>query len=222
VGNGADADFSYEISQNGKKISLTLRLGDQTLHIPLSVYGKHNAENAAMAASAALTLGISPTDVATALSEFKAIPRRLQYLGECRGAGVFYDYAHHPKEIEATLLTTASMGYEKTAVLFCPHTYTRTKSLWEDFAKSLAAATWAFITEIFPAREKAIPGITGERLAKAVSEAGGKGEFFSKASPTITPIFDLGADSIVLMGAGDFGDIYKKFIEAIDKERGLC
>ena len=222
VGKGDEVDFSYKTEQKSGKISVTVGGGCGAFEIPLSVLGEHNAENAAMAASAALYLGISQSCVKKALSEFKATPRRLQYLGKCRGAAVYYDYAHHPKEIAATLSALSSVGYKRTAVLFCPHTYTRTKSLWGGFVKSLGAAAWAFITEIFPAREEPIPKITGERLAKAVSEAGGAGEFFSKNSPTIDPIFEVGADSIVLMGAGDFGEIYKKFIEAIDKESELC
>jgi len=84
------------------------------------------------------------------------------------------DYGHHPAEIRATLEAARGCGYKRLLVLFQPHRYTRTQHLWEDFVRAFNQADVLVVTDIYAAGEKPVEGVTGERLAEAISSAGHK------------------------------------------------
>ena len=179
--------------------------------------GRHNAENAAAASALACSLGIDPCVIASALSEFSGIPRRAQRIADIGGAAVYYDYGHHPKEIELTIDTLKKMRYNKIAVVFAPHTYSRTRALLDDFASVLATASVSFILPIFGAREKA-DGIGASTLAARIRERGGVALFKENE---LEQIFKGDHDCILLSGAGDLSEI-KQRIENYEEDHSAC
>ena len=121
--NVSDDWRSFDVVCDGKKYC----------SISLKVYGKHNAYNALAAAGVAWLMGIAPEAVENGLSEFCGAGRRMEYKGTYNGADLYDDYAHHPGELGATIDAVKAMGYKRVIFAFQPHTYTRTKALFDDF-----------------------------------------------------------------------------------------
>ena len=141
--------------------------------LTLSIGGLHNLRNALAAAAAARALGAEWAPILEALARFRGVRRRFERLGEANGVVVVDDYAHHPTEIEATLSAARSMFPEARLVTaFQPHLYSRTRDFADAFGAALASADLAFVTDVFPAREAPIPGITGETVVAALKKAG--------------------------------------------------
>jgi len=142
---------------------------------PLSVAsgGVHNLRNALGAAAAARSMGAEWDAIQSAMATFQGVVRRFDRLGEARGVVVVDDYAHHPTEIEATLAAArASFPRARLVAAFQPHLFSRTRDFHEDFGEALAAADVVWVTDVFPARERPVPGITGAMVAQAAERAG--------------------------------------------------
>lgn len=141
-------------------------LGAMTINMP----GKHNVLNALAATGLALELGVPFAVIAQALSNFKGVERRFTYRGSFRNAEVFDDYGHHPQEINATLAVARKRAKGRLVVVFQPHRYTRTDKLWDNFIKTFInnPIDQLIITDIYPASESPIPGVTAENLVKAL------------------------------------------------------
>ncbi len=143
-------------------------LGDIELGIP----GNHNILNALAAIALADHCGAEFPHIARALSTFAGAKRRFEtkYLSaNCR---IVDDYGHHPTELAATLQTARSLKPQRLVVLFQPHRYTRTQALAEDFGKVLQSADLVFISDVYPASEKPIDGISGQTLVDAMKRHG--------------------------------------------------
>ena len=175
--------------------------GETVCHIELQVPGIHNVKNAIAASSAACILGIPGEAISRGLGDFRGAGRRFEYKGKCNGADVYDDYAHHPGELKALLDMTAALGYKRVICAFQPHTYTRTKALFHEFAQVLAQPDVTYLAEIFAAREKNEVGITSEDLAAAVEGA--------KAAPSLEELARWlkeearPGDLILTVGAGN-------------------
>jgi len=139
----------------------------------LSVPGRHNLLNALGAAAAARFLSAPWEAVALALGSFRGVGRRFQLLGEAAGVAVVDDYAHHPTEIAATLqaLRETRPG-RRVVALFQPHLYSRTRDFAADFGRALALADSVWVTDVFPARELPIPGVSGALVSEAARRSG--------------------------------------------------
>jgi UDP-N-acetylmuramate--alanine ligase len=128
----------------------------------LAVPGEHNRRNAAAAVAALELAGIERADSERVIREFRGAGRRLEPKGEAGGVRVLDSYAHHPAELTADL--AALTGDGRVLALFQPHLYSRTRHLVHGFAVALATADAACVTEIYPAREAPIPGVTGRTI----------------------------------------------------------
>jgi UDP-N-acetylmuramate--alanine ligase len=137
------------------------------LHVP--AHGVHNLQNALAAAAAARHMGVAWADIRRGIESFQGVSRRFEIIGRASGVVVVDDYAHHPTEVRATV-AAARRAYpnRRVIVAFQPHLYSRTQQLAGDFGIALADADAVWITDVFPAREEPIPGVTGELVAKAV------------------------------------------------------
>ena len=111
--------------------------GQAVCHIHLNVFGRHNALNAIAACAAALRMGVDPADIQAGLESFTGAGRRMEFKGKCNGADVYDDYAHHPGELHALIDAINALGYKRVIVAFQPHTYSRTKALFDDFVREL-------------------------------------------------------------------------------------
>ena len=184
-----DRGYTFAITKFGN------RIGEFEINIP----GVFNIENAVAAIVTALEYGIDVDTIRSAIASYRGIPRRMEYVGMRYGRRVYYDYAHHPTEIRATINALKSLTRDVVTVIFKPHTYSRTKSLWEEFRMALTLADYVILTEIYPAREEPIIGIDSRRLA---SEIGERAVFL--ADEDILPYLDEKTHgSVIIMGAGE-------------------
>lgn len=186
--------------ENGSTFTLW-RNGEKLVDIKLQVSGKHNIYNALAAAAAAMELHISPKCIAAGLSKFTGASRRFEYKGECSGALVYDDYAHHPSEVSATLNAAREHKPDRIICAFQPHTYTRTNALCDDFAKALSLADIVFLADIYAAREKNTLGITSEMISSKIPSA----KYVPKLCDIAEEIVKIAkpGDLILSMGAGD-------------------
>ena len=121
--------------------------------VNLTVPGEHNMLNALAAAAAAHTVGATPETICSALGHFSGVHRRFEILGTFDGVTVADDFAHHPTELTAVLSSAMKMGYNEVWAIFQPHTYSRTHTFLDDFAKALAIPNHLIMTEILAVRE---------------------------------------------------------------------
>lgn len=140
---------------------------------PLRVLGRHNALNALGAAAAAALEGIGQENALDSLARANGCLRRLQYVGDEAGVKVYDDYAHHPTEIAASIqaLKEAEQG-RRLLVVFQPHLYSRTQHNLEGFGPALKAADLVFITDIYPAREKPVAGVSSALIVERLEALG--------------------------------------------------
>jgi UDP-N-acetylmuramate--alanine ligase len=172
--------------------------------------GIHNVRNAAAAAAVALSLNVPADLIRAGLEKFSGVGRRFEVKGVYAGVTLIDDYGHHPAEIRATLEAARGCGYKRLLVLFQPHRYTRTQFLWDDFCRAFNDADVLVLTEIYAASEHPIEGITGERLAEAISAAGHKNVVFTSTMQAGVEFMLREArpgDAILTIGAGSVGRV---------------
>ncbi len=171
------------------------RVGDMTL----TMGGRHNLLNGLGAAAAARALGAEWPDILSALSTFAGVARRFQRIGEATGVTILDDYAHHPTEIAAALRAVRSMFADRRIVAaFQPHLFSRTRDFAREFGEALAIADAVWLTDVFPAREAPIPGITGQTIVDSTRAAGADTVHY------VPKVEDLPA---ALADAVEFGDV---------------
>ena len=185
--------------------------GETYAHVELHIAGRHNILNSLAAASAAYGLGIPGSAVEEGLATFHGAGRRFERKGTFHGADVFDDYAHHPAELHALLTTAQSMGYERVICAFQPHTYTRTKALFDDFVRELQLPDVTILAEIYAAREKNDIGISSQDLAAKIPGA----VYCSTLDQVADQLAELArpGDLILTVGAGDIFRAGEKLLE---------
>jgi UDP-N-acetylmuramate--alanine ligase len=144
------------------------KLGDATLSVP----GKHNVSNALGVIALATELGISFEKIAKSLGSFRHARRRFEIKYQSDRFLLVDDYAHHPTEIRATLATARSAGRKRILTMFQPHRYSRTKALRAEFGRSFDDADHVVVTDVYPASETALPGITGQTISDEILRHG--------------------------------------------------
>ncbi|MBO5316964.1 MAG: UDP-N-acetylmuramate--L-alanine ligase [Oscillospiraceae bacterium] len=175
--------------------------GEFYCHLDLKVLGRHNALNALAAAAVAWRLGIDGQYVSKGLATFSGAERRMQFKGSFNGADIYDDYAHHPDELRATIEAVRTMEYSRIVIAFQPHTYTRTKTLFEEFIRELKLADHVVLAEIYAARERNTAGISSRDIAQRVP-----GSIYCETLPEVTEYLRGIAkpgDVILTVGAGD-------------------
>ncbi|MEM7146520.1 MAG: UDP-N-acetylmuramate--L-alanine ligase, partial [Verrucomicrobiota bacterium] len=192
--DGAGTEF--DVYERGEK------LGRMKLGIP----GRHNVLNALAATGLARELGVGFEAIAHAMGTFRGAKRRFEIKYEGRALTIVDDYGHHPTEIAATIATARARRPERLVCIFQPHRYTRTKLLRDEFGEAFAGVDALFVTDIYPASEKPIPGITGATIVDAVREAGGPKAMFYPDVDTVhleAGNFLRPGDLLLTLGAGN-------------------
>jgi len=203
-----NADWTYEITgftRGGIKAAIK-REGDTDTVIELAVPGEHNIKNALCAYALMHALGVSDSDCQKGLSSFGGVARRFQFRGETRGITFVDDYAHLPTEISATLSAAEQGNFSNVIAIFQPHRYSRTQSLYKDFAKSLSQADKIIVCEIYSAGEEPRPGVTGALIIDELLELGRNDAKFVRHVEEIVEIIDeitRPGDLVLTLGAGD-------------------
>ena len=142
----------------------------------LLVPGLHNLLDARAAIAAMVAIGVDAGEAAGALADFPGVKRRLEFKGECSGARIYDDYAHHPTEVEASLTALRGLGPEKLIAVFQPHLYSRTKAFGLAFGSALALADEVVVLDVYPAREEPVgdlEGVSGLDVLRATADRGG-------------------------------------------------
>jgi UDP-N-acetylmuramate--alanine ligase len=173
----------------------------QIEELVLNMGGLHNIENALVATSVAVHLGIAPQKIKIALANFAGVKRRFEYLVKTSEQVLIDDYAHHPAELAALISGVRSLySNQKLTLVFQPHLYSRTQDLCDGFADSLSAADEVVLLPIYPARELPIPGVTSEMIAHKMTnknvvllEKEAVSDWVKKQQPKL----------LVMAGAGD-------------------
>lgn len=143
---------------------------DNHYPIALNVPGYHHIYNALATIATGTSYGIEIKDLQKALHKFTGANRRFEFVGQCNGAKIFDDYAHHPTEIKATIEAAAQMKYNKLWVVFQPHTYSRTKALFDEFVNSFVKVDELILVDIYAAREPFDETISSKMLADAINQ----------------------------------------------------
>jgi UDP-N-acetylmuramate--alanine ligase len=215
----AQADVSAcGLKQRGFESEFSVRaFGRELGPMKLSVPGTHNVYNALAATAVGLDLGIEFGPIAEWLGEFRGADRRFQIKGERQGILLVDDYGHHPTEIQSTLAAARNSG-RRIVVLFQPHRYTRTRDLMEEFARSFYDADVLLITDIYPANEEPIEGITSAALAQMVERFGHRHVEYvgplASAPARLKEIARAG-DLVLTLGAGNVYQAGDEFFESL-------
>ncbi len=182
--------------------------------LELPMPGRHNVLNALAAVAAARAVGLDFEAAAGALSRFRGIHRRFERVGQWRGAAVVDDYAHHPTEVEATLRAAREVidsggngaGTVRIHAVFQPHLFSRTRDLAGDFGRALLLADNVLVADIYPSRERPIPGVDAGLVVAAAAAAGhpsisGCGPWQAAADRLRSEVGE--GDLVLTLGAGD-------------------
>lgn len=169
-----DADYTAgEIHESGGMVSFDVtRKGVRLGRVELGIPGKHNVLNALASIVVADTLKVDFQLVARALASFAGARRRFENKYVSERLRIVDDYGHHPTEVEATLQTARSLNPRRLVVVFQPHRYSRTQKLADDFGKALQDADLVFVTDIYPASELPIEGVSAQTIVDAVAANG--------------------------------------------------
>lgn len=217
---GLNGDFDYtakniSYNSNGCATYTLVVKGEEKGEINLGVVGVHNVYNSLSAIAMADIFEVPFPVIAEALNGYTGTHRRFEKLGEFNGVTVIDDYAHHPTEIEATLKAAANYPKNNFWMVFQPHTYSRTKALFNEFAEVLSQVDNLVVADIYAAREKDPGDISSKMLADEINKKGGNAinisdfeeikKFFKKSC--------INGDLLITMGAGNVVDIGKDLVE---------
>lgn len=175
--------------------------------------GVHNAINASIAIILGVLCGCDKLKIEKAVGGYLGVKRRYEKVGRFNGADVIFDYAHHPTEIESVIKETREFGnYKKVYVVFQSHTYSRTKSFWGEFIKSLSLADQVIMYPIYPAREKPIAGVTAKRMAYEIRRHGTSCYYANNFDEIVSYLnyFIEDGDCVLVLGAGDIDNLRLK------------
>lgn len=224
VAYGSKANAPYQVRSpiSGPEGSTFEAMKDGMLlgRVGLRVPGRHNALNAMACVAAALELGVEFEMAAKTAAAFGGVRRRFETVGIRRGVTVVDDYAHHPREITATLTAAREMGHRRVVAVFQPHLYTRTRDLLEEFVDSLAATDVLVVNEVYGAREGHIDGVSAEAIVDGVRNRGHNAAHYvankEQIPALLAPLLTEG-DCVVTMGAGDIWKSCTALLEELDR-----
>ena len=189
-------------------------LGEFRLHVP----GAHNVLNATAAIAVGIGLEIQTEQIRAALENFRGVDRRFQLRGKAAGVSVIDDYGHHPTEIRATVAAARQCGFRRIHVVFQPHRYTRTRDLADEFATAFQNADSLVVLDIYAASEHPIEGITGEMLAKSISETGGVvAQYVASFADAVAAVSAAAqpGDMVLTLGAGSVSQLGPMILEQL-------
>ena len=183
--------------------------------IAMQIPGYHYIENALAAAAIGIQLGLNGDQIKAGLEGFTGVERRFEIRINQNKQVFIDDYAHHPEEIKATISAVKMLHPDKKiTAIFQPHLFSRTKDFADDFATALSEVDELILLDIYPAREKPIPGITSETILSGIQNTDKR----IMAKHELLEYLEKNKPELVLtMGAGDIGLLTKKIEKALQK-----
>lgn len=155
------------------------------------------------------------------IEKFTGVYRRWEKKGEVGGISVYDDYAHHPTESKATLSGVKSGWRRRVVCVFQPHLYSRTRDFYEEFGKAFLLADVLIVTDVYPAREEPIQGVTGELITNAAKQFGHKDVHYiqdKKQIPEYLKKITRPGDIVITMGAGDIWKYGEEFLKQLGRK----
>jgi UDP-N-acetylmuramate--alanine ligase len=219
----ADLQAVDIIHRQNTSTFMVLRNGGELGEIVLRIPGKHNVQNALAAIAVGLELHVPFELIKTGIEKFTGVFRRWEVKAELGGITVVDDYAHHPTEIKATLAGVKAGWRRRVVCVFQPHLYSRTRDFYDEFGRSFFNADVLVVTDVYPAREEPIQGVSGELIANAAREFGHKQVHYipDKAKvPDFLMAMRQPGDFIITMGAGDIWKYGEAFIAQLTMADG--
>ena len=184
--------------------------------------GKHNLANATAAIAVADVLGANLAEAGAALSEFKGARRRFTQVGNVNDIYVVDDYAHHPTEIDKTLLAASELGFNRVLAVFQPHRYSRTQALETEFGKAFDNADALIVLDVFAAGETPIPGISGKTVANQVKKNGNVPDvrYIPNRRTVVSTLAERcrPGDLVIMLGAGDITALAPALVTALKEK----
>jgi UDP-N-acetylmuramate--alanine ligase len=211
-----------DITHNGFTSSYKVKyFGNEIGEITLKIPGKHNINNSLVAVVIGKELGVDFKIIKSALESFSGVYRRFEvkYNKEIL---VIDDYAHHPTEATATLKAIRDGWDRRLVAVFQPHLYSRTRDFYQEFGRAFLNSDVFICTDVYPARELPIEGITGELIASTTKKFGHKNVNYiedKKDVPVLLNEIKKDGDIIVTMGAGDIWKFGEQFVGMLNKNR---
>ena len=206
VADEADIRITTVVQQAERTEAVIVWRDGRRVPLQLQVPGLHNLRNAVAALGVVDALGAPLEPAALALRSFTGVGRRFERLGEFSGVAVVDDYAHHPSELAATL-SAARQAFpgRRLVAVFQPHLYSRTAAHAQAMGEALAAADLVIVTEIYPAREKPIAGVSGQQVSDAARRAGVDARFEPTRAQVGNTVYRAlkPGDVVLTLGAGD-------------------
>lgn len=219
-GFSAEADFravNIEATEWGSSFAV-YRHEELLGQVNLGVPGRHNVSNALAAIATCMELEVPFTKIGESLAGFTGVGRRFELIGQVNDVIVIDDYAHHPTEIEATIATARQTYRRRLITVFQPHLYSRTRQFLTEFATVLAKSDWCVLTDIYPAREEPIPGLSSESIKEEALRLGFKNFSYvgtkEHALPELKKLVQPG-DVVMTVGAGSITHIRGMILEML-------
>jgi UDP-N-acetylmuramate--alanine ligase len=214
---------AVDIESRGRGSQFRVRVRGQELGaIVLQVPGNHNIRNALAGIAVGLKLGAPFEAAQRALARFTGVERRFQELGRAAGITVVDDYAHHPTEIRATLAAArAAYAGHRLIAVFQPHLFSRTRDFAAEFGAALAAAEEIWVTDVYPAREAPIAGVSGELIVRAAERAGAQALEYEPDARVLAQRLRgrlHNGDVVIFMGAGSIDDAARALLQLLHAE----
>ncbi len=201
---------------------LVLQANKELGEVKIQIPGKHNVQNALGAIAVGLELKVPFEKIKTGVEKFSGVFRRWEVKAEVDGITIVDDYAHHPTEIKATLAGAKSGWRRRVVCVFQPHLYSRTRDFYEDFGRAFFNADVLILTDVYPAREEPIQGVSGELIANAAKSLGHKNVHYvpdKKDIPDFLTKVKKPGDIIITMGAGDIWRFGEEFIKKLTTKK---
>ena len=178
--------------------------------MPVSI----NIENGVAALALAQLAGAEPDELRSAMASFEGVERRFDFKVKNERHVVLSDYAHHPEEIRQSILSLREVfGGRKLTAIFQPHLYSRTHDFYMEFAESLSLLDEAVLTEIYPARELPMPGVSSQLIYDNIAE--GVEKYIIKKDTVLDFVKSHPTDVLVILGAGDLDDYTQRIADII-------
>jgi len=223
----AQADFSArDIGIKGLKTSFDVwqrgrKLGRVSVRLP----GEHNVYNSLAAIIVAMELDMSFEEARDSLSNFSGVERRFQVKGEYNGVTFVDDYGHHPAEIKATLKAAKAGWDNRVVAVFQPHRYSRTKDLFSEFLSAFNDADTLVLTDIYPAGEEKIEGVSSEALYDSIKAHGHRDVIYipdKKDIPDCLNKITRPGDIVITLGAGNIWQVYEETIRTAASAKSMA
>ena len=222
-GFSGDAEFQADsrVYREVRSTFVAKHREEELGEVELIVPGAHNIKNALAVIALGMEMEINFDTISNGLKQFSGVKRRFEIKGVFDDVMIVDDYAHHPTEVSATLRAIKNGWDRRLVTVFQPHLYSRTQNFYEDFARSFLISDVLIVTDVYPAREEPLAGVTGELITNMAKSMGHENVYWvedkKRLIAAMKALVEPG-DLVITMGAGDIWRICDEYAAMLGKE----